>query len=67
MKLYFAPGACSFVPPTLLETAGEPFDTALVKPHKGENDSDDDKAREFIGRIATLPPWHGRSSANGCS
>jgi len=37
LKLYFAPGACSFVPHTLLETAGEPFEAAMVKIHKGEN------------------------------
>jgi glutathione S-transferase len=37
LKLYFAPGACSFVPHTLLETAGEPFEPVLVKLHKGEN------------------------------
>ena len=36
-KLYFAPGACSFVPHALLETAGEPFEPVLVKLHKGEN------------------------------
>jgi glutathione S-transferase len=24
LKLYFAPGACSFVPHTLLEASGEP-------------------------------------------
>jgi glutathione S-transferase len=37
LKLYFAPGACSFVPHTLLEAAGEPFEPLLVKLHKGEN------------------------------
>ena len=37
LKLYFAPGACSFVPHTLLETAGEPFEPVMVKLHKGEN------------------------------
>jgi glutathione S-transferase len=37
LKLYFAPGACSFVPHTLLETAGEPFEPVVVKIHKGEN------------------------------
>jgi glutathione S-transferase len=37
LKLYFAPGACSFVPHTLLETTGEPFEPVLVKIHKGEN------------------------------
>ncbi|RYF41881.1 MAG: glutathione S-transferase family protein [Comamonadaceae bacterium] len=37
LKLYFAPGACSFVPHTLLEAAGEPFEPVLVKLHKQEN------------------------------
>jgi glutathione S-transferase len=36
LKLYFAPGACSFVPHALLETAGEPFEPVLVKLRKGE-------------------------------
>jgi glutathione S-transferase len=37
LKLYYAPGACSFVPHTLLEATGQPFEPALVKLHKGEN------------------------------
>ena len=36
LKLYFAPGACSFVPHTLLETAGVPFEPVMVKLHKNE-------------------------------
>ena len=36
MKLYFAPGACSFVPHSLLETAGASFEPVLVKLHRGE-------------------------------
>lgn len=36
LKLYFAPGACSFVPHALLEESGEPFEPVLVKLHKGE-------------------------------
>ncbi len=36
MKLYFAPGACSFVPHSLLETMGVPFEPLLVKLHKNE-------------------------------
>ncbi|RYY81362.1 MAG: glutathione S-transferase family protein, partial [Comamonadaceae bacterium] len=34
--LYFAPGACSFVPHALLETAGAAFEPVMVKLHKGE-------------------------------
>ncbi|HEX2546537.1 MAG TPA: glutathione S-transferase family protein, partial [Ramlibacter sp.] len=36
VKLYFAPGACSFVPHALLEEAGAQFEPVLVKLHKGE-------------------------------
>ena len=37
LKLYFGPGACSFVPHTLLETSGAPYEPVLVKLHKQEN------------------------------
>jgi glutathione S-transferase len=33
LKLYFAPGACSFVPHTMLETAGARFEPVIVKLH----------------------------------
>jgi glutathione S-transferase len=36
-KLYFSPGACSFVPHCLLEAIGLPFEPMLVKLHKGEH------------------------------
>jgi len=36
MKLYFSPGACSFVPHALLETAGADYEPVLVKLHKNE-------------------------------
>jgi len=36
MQLYFSPGACSFVPHTLLAIAGASFEPTLVKLHKGE-------------------------------
>jgi glutathione S-transferase len=36
IKLYFAPGACSFVPHCLLEASGAEFEPALIKLHKGE-------------------------------
>lgn len=39
LKLYFAPGACSFVPHALLEAAGAPFEPVVVKLHKGEQQS----------------------------
>ncbi len=41
LKLYFAPGACSFVPLVALEmikaASGEDFEAQIVKLHKGEN------------------------------
>jgi glutathione S-transferase len=39
--LYFAPGACSFVPHALLEMAGAAFEPRMVKLHKGEQYSPD--------------------------
>ena len=54
MKLYFAPGACSFVPHTLLETVGEPFEPVLVKLHKRENESDQYKAINPRGQVPVL-------------
>ncbi|MGE4241623.1 glutathione S-transferase family protein [Ramlibacter sp.] len=40
LKLYFAPGACSFVPHTLLEATGAPYEPTMVKIHKQENESE---------------------------
>ncbi len=37
LTLYFAPGACSFVPHTLLEASGAAFEPQMVKIHKREN------------------------------
>jgi glutathione S-transferase len=36
LVLYFAPGACSFVPHCLLEASGAPYEPHMVKLHKGE-------------------------------
>jgi glutathione S-transferase len=36
MTLYFAPGACSFVPHCLLQASGATFEPQMVKLHKGE-------------------------------
>jgi glutathione S-transferase len=36
LQLYFAPGACSFVPHCLLELSGATFEPKMVKLHKGE-------------------------------
>ncbi|MEO8654211.1 MAG: glutathione S-transferase family protein [Ramlibacter sp.] len=54
LKLYFAPGACSFVPHALLETTGAPFEPALVKLHKGENYSADYKALNPRSQVPVL-------------
>ncbi|WP_298930517.1 glutathione S-transferase family protein [uncultured Ramlibacter sp.] len=54
MKLYFAPGACSFVPHTLLETIGEPFEPVLVKLHKQENLSPEYRAINPRGQVPVL-------------
>ena len=54
MKLYFAPGACSFVPHTLLETIGEPFEPVMVKLHKQENLTDEYKAINPRGQVPVL-------------
>lgn len=41
MKLYYAPGACSFIPHVLLEMSGANFEPAMVKLHKGEQYNED--------------------------
>src|SRR5687767_393931 len=54
LKLYFAPGACSFVPHTLLETAGVPFEPVMVKLHKGEQNSPEYRAVNPRGQVPVL-------------
>ena len=54
LKLYFAPGACSFVPHALLETAGATFEPIMVKLHKGENYSADYKALNPRSQVPVL-------------
>lgn len=54
LKLYFAPGACSFVPHTLLEAIGEPFEAQMVKLHKGEQNSPEYKAVNPRGQVPVL-------------
>jgi glutathione S-transferase len=36
LTLYYAPGACSFVPHVLLQASGAAFEPTLLKLHKGE-------------------------------
>ncbi len=54
LRLYFAPGACSFVPHALLETAGAPFEPVLVKLHKSENYSAEYKAINPRAQVPVL-------------
>ncbi|MCG2594728.1 glutathione S-transferase family protein [Ramlibacter sp. XY19] len=54
MKLYFAPGACSFVPHTLLETIGAPFEPVMVKLHKGEQQQEPFKSINPRGQVPVL-------------
>lgn len=43
LKLYYASGACSFVPHAALELAGATFEPAAIKLHRGEH-----KAPEYL-------------------
>ena len=54
LKLYFAPGACSFVPHALLESTGEPFEPAMVKLHKRETYSPEYKAINPRSQVPVL-------------
>ena len=54
LKLYFAPGACSFVPHTLLETAGASYEPVLVKLHKQENYTPEFKALNPRSQVPVL-------------
>jgi glutathione S-transferase len=54
MKLYFAPGACSFVPHALLESAGADFEPIMVKLHKGEQNEAAFKSVNPRGQVPVL-------------
>jgi glutathione S-transferase len=54
LKLYFAPGACSFVPHAALELAGVPYEPVLVKLHKGEQNSPEFRAINPRGQVPVL-------------
>jgi glutathione S-transferase len=54
LQLYFAPGACSFVPHALLEIAEVPFEPKLVKLHKGEQATPDYLAMNPRGQVPVL-------------
>lgn len=53
-KLYYAPGACSFVPHALLELAGATFEPVSVKLHKGEQHSADYLSMNPRGQVPVL-------------
>jgi len=54
LKLYYAPGACSFVPHTLLEASGQAFEPVMVKLHKDEQNSPEYKAINPRGQVPVL-------------
>ena len=54
LKLYFAPGACSFVPHVLLEMSGAELEPCMVKLHKGEQNSADYQAINPRGQVPVL-------------
>lgn len=54
LKLFFAPGACSFVPHAMLELSGAAFEPTLVKLHKGEQRSPEYLALNPRGQVPVL-------------
>ncbi len=58
MKLYYGPGACSFVPHAALEViksaTGDDFETQSVKLHKGEQRSPEYLALNPLGLVPVL-------------
>jgi glutathione S-transferase len=58
IELYFAPGACSFVPHFGLETikaaSGQDFEPKLIKLHKGEQNAPEYKAMNPNGQVPVL-------------
>lgn len=54
LKLYFSPGACSFVPHCLLELAGASFEPILIKLHKGEHRTPEFKSINPEGQVPVL-------------
>ena len=54
LKLFFAPGACSFVPHVLLEMSGANFEPTMVKLHKGEQYNEDYKLLNPRSQVPVL-------------
>jgi glutathione S-transferase len=53
-QLYFAPGACSFVPHVLLEVSGAAYEPIMVKLHKGEQNGEAYQAINPRGQVPVL-------------
>ena len=54
LALYYASGACSFVPHVLLENSGAAFEPRAVKLHKGEQKSPEYLATNPRGQVPVL-------------
>jgi glutathione S-transferase len=54
LKLYYATGACSFVPHTMLEAAGATFETVRIKLHQNEQQSPEYLALNPRGQVPLL-------------
>ena len=54
LKLYFGPGACSFVPHAVLQLSGMPFEPIMVKLHKGEQSGEAFKAINPRAQVPVL-------------
>jgi glutathione S-transferase len=54
LKLFYAPGACSFVPHAALELAGATFEPVMVKLHKGEQRAPEYLALNPRGQVPVL-------------
>ena len=54
LKLYYAPGACSFVPHAMLEIAGATFEPLAIKLHKNEQNSPEYLALNARGQVPVL-------------
>ena len=54
LKLYFSPGACSFVPHCMLQRAGAEYEPIMVKLHKGEQHEADYQAINPRGQVPVL-------------
>ena len=54
LQLYFAPGACSFVPHVALEAAQAEFEPKLVKLHRGEQRTPEYLALNPNGQVPVL-------------